>query len=204
MDFANFNNKEMIIYPRELILKDKTRIILRPLEEDDIEGLFNFFSKIPMSDLIIFKDDVGKLETVESWFTSSKYNKVFQLIALRGKEIIGKGTLHKEGLYWRSSTEIKLIVEPEHRGKGLGLQMFKMLLAEGLNHNFEKVVVRFTNDNKSFIRILDHFGFKPEAVLTCYIKDEQTEIKKDLVIASYNLKDWARRFEFYNIIYGGK
>ena len=82
--------------------------------------------------------------------------------------------------------------------------MFKMLLAEGLNQNFEKVVVRFTNDNKSFIRILDHFGFKPEAVLTCYIKDEQTEIKKDLVIASYNLKDWARRFEFYNIIYGGK
>ncbi|HLE24663.1 MAG TPA: GNAT family N-acetyltransferase [Thermodesulfobacteriota bacterium] len=204
MDFANFKHNEMIIYPREIILKDKTTIILRPLEEDDKEGLLDFFSKIPRSDLIIFKDDVGKLETVESWFTSSKYDKVFQLIALRGKKIIGKGTLHKEGLYWRFSTEIKLIVEPEHRGRGLGLQMFKMLLAEGLNQNFEKVVVRFTNDNKSFIRILDHFGFKPEAVLTCYIKDEQTEIKKDLLIASYNLKDWARRFEFYNIIYGGK
>src|SRR3990172_38368 len=145
MDFANSKNKEMIIYPRELILKDKTKIIIRPLEED-----------------------------------------------------------HKEGIYWRSSTEIKLIVDPEHRGKGLGLQMFKILLAEGLNHNFEKVVVRFTNDNKSFVRILDHFGFKPEAVLTCYIKDEQAEIRKDLVIASYNLKDWARRFEFYSLIYSEK
>ncbi len=191
----------MIIYPKELVLKDKTKIILRPLEENDIEGLFNFFSKVPRSDLIIFKDDVGELETIESWFTSSKYSKVFQLIALNGKEIIGKGTLHKEGLYWRSSTELKLIVDPEHRGKGLGLQMFKILLAEGLSHNFEKVVVRFTNDNKSFIKILDHFGFKPEAVLTCYIKDEQTDIKRDLVIASYNIKDWARRFEFYRMIY---
>jgi RimJ/RimL family protein N-acetyltransferase len=153
---------------------------------------------------MIFKDDVGRLETIESWFTSTKYSKVFQLVALKGREIIGKGTLHKEGLYWRSSTEIKLIVLPEHRAKGLGLQMFKLLLAEGLNNNFEKVVVRFTHDNKSFKRILAHFGFKPEAVLTCYIKDEETEVKKDLIIASYNLKDWARRFEFYNLIYGGE
>jgi RimJ/RimL family protein N-acetyltransferase len=194
----------MISYPKELILKDKTKIMLRPLEEDDMEGLYNFFNKVPRSDLIIFKDDVGRLETVESWFTSARYSKVFQLIALRGKDIIGKGTLHKEGLYWRSSIELKLIVAPEHRGKGLGLQMFKVLLAEGLNHNFEKVVVRFTSDNKSFIRILDHFGFKPEAVLTCYIKDEETRVSKDLIIASYNLKDWSRRFEFYNLIYSRK
>src|SRR3972149_3007138 len=140
MDFANSKNKKMIIYPRELILKDKTRIILRPREENDLEGLFNFFTKIPRSDLIIFKDDVGKPETVESWFTSSKYSKVFQLIALNGKEIIGKGTLHKEGIYWRSSTEIKLIVDPEHRGKGLGLHSFKILLAEWISHKFERVV----------------------------------------------------------------
>jgi RimJ/RimL family protein N-acetyltransferase len=194
----------MIIYPRELILKDKSRIILRPFEEKDIESLFNFFTRVPRSDLLIFKDDVGDLEPLESWFTSSKYIKVFQLIALRGIEIIGKGTIHKEGLYWRSSIELKLIVTPEHRGKGLGLQMFKILLAEGLNRNFEKVVVRFANDNKNFVRILDHFGFKPEAVLTSYISGEEGEVKKDLVVASYNLKEWARRFEFYNLIFGRK
>jgi RimJ/RimL family protein N-acetyltransferase len=194
----------MIIYPRELILKDKSRIILRPFEEKDIESLFNFFTRVPRSDLLIFKDDVGDLEPLESWFTSSKYIKVFQLIALRGIEIIGKGTIHKEGLYWRSSIELKLIVTPEHRGKGLGLQMFKILLAEGLNRNFEKVVVRFANDNKNFVRILDHFGFKPEAVLTSYISGEEGEVKKDLVVASYNLKEWARRFEFYNLIFSRK
>jgi RimJ/RimL family protein N-acetyltransferase len=194
----------MIIYPKELILKDKSRIILRPLEEKDIENLFNFFTRVPRSDLLIFKDDVGDLEPLESWFTSSKYTKVFQLIALMGREIIGKGTIHKEGLYWRSSIELKLIVAPEHRGKGLGLQMFKILLAEGLNRNFEKVVVRFANDNKNFVRILDHFGFKPEAVLTSYISSEEGEVSKDLVVASYNLKEWARRFEFYNLIFGRK
>jgi RimJ/RimL family protein N-acetyltransferase len=190
----------MITYPKELILKDATRVIIRPAEREDLEYLFKFFSKIPRSDLLIYRDDVGKWETIESWFTSPQYRKVLQLIALKESEIVAKGTLHHEGLYWRRAAEIKLIVDPDYRGKGLGSQMFKVLLAEGLLHKFEKIIVRFTTDNKSFIRILDQFGFKPEAVLRCYIKSEESREYKDLVVASYNLEDWERRFELYNSI----
>jgi RimJ/RimL family protein N-acetyltransferase len=187
------------MYSKELLLKDATRVILRPLENEDLENLSKFFYKIPRSDLLIYKDDVRKWDTIESWFTSSIYNKVFQLIALRDSEIIAKGTLHKEGLYWQHAAEIKLIVDPDYRGRGLGSQMFKALLAEGLRHSFEKIIVRFTPDNKSFTRMLDHFRFKPEAVLNCYVECEETGEHKDLVIASYNLEDWKGRFEFYNL-----
>lgn len=192
------------MYSEELILKDATRVILRPFENEDLEGLLRFFSKVPRSDLLIYKDDVREWESVESWFTSSIYKKVFQLVALKESEIVAKGTLHKEGLYWRYAAEIKLIVDPDYRGRGLGSQMFKTLLAEGLKHSFEKIIVRFTRDNKSFTRMLDHFGFKPEAVLNCYVKSEETGEHKDLVIASYNLEDWKGRFEFYSSVYHGK
>jgi RimJ/RimL family protein N-acetyltransferase len=184
-----------------LILKDTTRVILKPPENEDLENLFKFFSKIPRSDLLIYKDDVREWETIESWFTSSMYEKIFQLIALRDSEIIAKGTLHKEGLYWQHAAEIKLIVDPDYRGRGLGSQMFNTLLAKGLKYNFEKIIVRFTPDNKSFIRMLEHFGFKPEAVLNCYVKCEETGEHKDLVIASYNLEDWKGRSEFYSFVY---
>jgi RimJ/RimL family protein N-acetyltransferase len=189
------------MYPKELILKDAARVVLRPLEEEDLENLFKFFSNVPRSDLLIYKDDVTKWETIESWFISSRYNKVLSLIALKGDEIIAKGTLHKEGLYWKYAVEIKLIVTPDYRGKGLGSQMFKILLAEGLSRRFEKIIVRFTPDNNGFIRILNQFGFKPEAVLKCYIKDEQAEGYKDLIVASYDLENWEGRFEFYSSIY---
>ena len=189
------------MYSKELLLKDATRVILRPFENEDLENLFKFFSKIPRTDLLIYKDDVRKWDAIESWFTSSIYNKVFQLIALRESEIIAKGTLHKEGLYWQHAAEIKLIVAPDYRGRGLGSQMFKILLAEGLRHSFAKIIVRFTPDNKSVTRMLDHFRFKPEAVLNCYVECEETGEHKDLVIASYNLEDWKGRFEFYNFIY---
>jgi len=56
----------------------------------------------------------------------------------------------------------------------------------------------------SFIKILGHYGFEPETVLNYYVTDEITKEQKDLVIASYDLQTWERRFEFYTSIYGHK
>jgi RimJ/RimL family protein N-acetyltransferase len=135
---------------------------------------------------------------------SDIYGKVFKLVTLRGNEIIATGTLHKEGLFWLNAAEIKLVVDPRNRGKGIGSKLFNHLLFQVFQMRMRKVIVRFTPDNISFIRIIGHYGFKPETVLRCYIIDENTNEKKDLIIASFNLEEWANRFEFYNIILGGK
>jgi hypothetical protein len=52
--------------PKELTLVDKTKVIARLIEPDDIEVLYNFFSRIPKSDLLIYKDDLTKWENVEN------------------------------------------------------------------------------------------------------------------------------------------
>jgi len=187
-------------YPKKITLRNTTRVIIRPPKSEEIEDLFNFYSDIPKSDLLIFKEDVSKWENIESWFTSDKYTKILQLITLREDEIIANGTLHKEGLYWQDAAEIKLIVKPEYRGIGLGSKIFNILLSEVFERKLQKVIVRFASDNMSFKRIIDHYGFKPETVLRCYIQEEQTKEKKDLVVASFNLEDWTRRFQFYNFL----
>lgn len=187
-------------YPKKITLRNTTRVIIRPPKSEEIEDLFNFYSYIPKSDLLIFKEDVSKWENIESWFTSDKYTKILQLITLREDEIIANGTLHKEGLYLQDAAEIKLIVKPENRGIGLGSKIFNILLSEVFERKLQKVIVRFASDNMSFKRIIDHYGFKPETVLRCYIQEEQTKEKKDLVVASFNLEDWTRRFQFYNFL----
>lgn len=192
----------MTDYPRELLLKDKTKVITRPIIEQDLEELLKFFSTIPRNDLLIYKDDVTRLEALESWFLSTNYKKVSEIVTLKGDEIIAKGTLHTEGLYWPHAAEVKLIVHPEYRGRGLGSQMFNLLLYEGLKHHFQKIIVRYIPDNLSFKKILSHYGFNPETVLNCYVMDDATKEQKDLVIASYDLQNWERRFEFYTFIYG--
>ena len=153
-------------------------------------------------DLLVYKDDVTKWENVEGWFAASNYGKAFQLIVLSKDKIVAKGSLHSEGLYWSHAAELKLIVDPNYRRKGLGSQLFNILLYEGLKRHFEKIIVRYISDNISFTKILNRYGFKPETVLSCYVKDELSSITKDLVIASYDIKNWERRFEFYSSIYG--
>ncbi len=189
-------------YPKELELIDKTRVTIRPVEPVDVEGLYKFFSKITRLDLLVYKDDVTKWENVEDWFAASNYGKTFQLVALSKDKIVAKGSLHSEGLYWSHAAELKLIVDPNYRRKGLGSQLFNILLYEGLKRHFEKIIVRYISDNISFTKILNRYGFKPETVLSCYVKDELSSITKDLVIASYDLENWERRFEFYSSIYG--
>ncbi len=192
----------MASYPKELLLKDKTKVIIRPISEGDLERLLKFFSTIPRSDLLIYKNDVKTPEALENWFLSPHYKKVLELVTLVKDEVVAKATLHTEGLYWPHAAEVKLIVHPKYRGRGLGSQMFSLILYEGLKLRFQKIIVRYIPDNLSFKKILDHYGFNPETVLNCYVFDEDTKEQKDLVIASYDLQNWERRFEFYTFIYG--
>jgi RimJ/RimL family protein N-acetyltransferase len=194
----------MRVYPKELLLKDKTKVIVRPVIEEDCDFVRKFFSKIPKEDLLIYKDDVTKWESLENWFMNPNYEKVVELLTLKNKEVIAKGTLHAQGLYWPHAAEVKLIVHPKYRGNGIGSCMFNLLLYEGLKHHFQKIIVRYIPDNASFTKILSHYGFEPETVLNYYVLDEGTNEQKDLVIASYDLQNWERRFEFYTFIYGNR
>ncbi|MGB2692327.1 MAG: GNAT family N-acetyltransferase [Thermodesulfobacteriota bacterium] len=188
-------------YPRDLYLLDKTKVVARPIEPNDIGDLSELYTRIPRSDLLIYKDDVTNWANLKSWFTGTNYGKVFQLAAVSDDKIVAKGSLHSEGLLWSHAAELKLIVDPEYRGKGLGSQLFNLLLYEGLKRRFQKIIVRYISDNSSFTKILDHYGFKPETVLRCYLKDEISGMAKDLIIASFSLENWQRRFEFYSFIY---
>lgn len=189
----------MIHYPIKTVTKHKLRLVLRPRYREDSELIENFFQTIPQEDLLIFKDDVSVNEPAKNWFVSDTYKKDFQLVAFNKQELISKGTIHKEGVYWQNAAELKLIVKPEYRGQGIGTIMFNALLAEIFNLNINKVIVRFSTDNRSFIKILNNYGFKAETILKSYINIPDKRIKKDLIIASYNLNDWVRRFEFYNM-----
>lgn len=188
----------MIHYPVKTITKKKLNLILRPRCDEDYDLIDNFFLSIPEEDLLIFKEDVSNNEPAKSWFISDNYKKDFQLLAINKRELISKGTIHREGVYWQNAAELKLIVKPEYRGQGIGSIMFNALFSEIFNMNINKVIVRFSTDNYSFIKILNNYGFKAETVLKSYIHIPDKNIDKDLIIASYNLEDWIRRFEFYN------
>lgn len=188
-------------YPREICLLDNTHITVRPIESNDIEALYIFFSKLPKTDLLIYKDNFTSIEGINEWFSSRIYSKSFQLVALSKGEIVANGSIHPEGLFWSHAAELKLIVAPDYRWKGLGSKLFNILLYEVIKNRFEKIIFRYVSNNISFMKILNQYGFKPDTKLSCYINDESTNCTKDLIIASFSFENWDRRFEFYSFLF---
>lgn len=178
----------MKVYPMELLLKDDTKVVIRPLLDEDYKLMREFFSTIPREDLLICKDDVIRWESDENWFVHLSHERVVELVTLRKNEIIAKGALHAQDLYCFHAAELKLIVHPEYRGLGIGSLMFNLLFHAGLIYDFHKMIARYFPDNLSFINILGHHDFEPETVLQNYVLDEATNEWKDLVTASCNMQ----------------
>lgn len=192
---------EMNKYPLLINLANNLTVLLRPANEDDFPGIEKLLTSIPLHEKIIYKDDVQAGEKIESWFLNPQYHKNVHLVALHNSMVVAEGTLHSKGLYWSGAAEIKLIVHPDYRNMGIGRKMFKTLLYEGFSNKFQKIIVRFRADSEGFQKILRQFEFTPETSLKYYVEDEVTRRRKDLVIASFDLASWTRRFEYYRIIF---
>ena len=150
--------------------------------------------------MIIYRGDVCDEENPGEWFIDKSKEKLFQIISILEKKVIGIGTLHKEGIYWQNSAELKILIDPKYRGKGLGSVMFNLLLQHGLKLKIQKIIVRYLAGNENFIKILRHYNFQPESLLNQYILDDDNHYK-DLIIASFNLDEWNRRFEYYSFYF---
>lgn len=187
-------------YPLELYLIDETKLLVRPIKHNEIGSLNNFYSKIPKYDLVIYRDSDAKVDSEENMISGSENPNFVQLGAFNNNEIVAKGTLHSEGKYLSNAAEIKLIVDPVYRHKGLGSQIFNLLLFEGLKLGHKKIIVRYSLKNHHITKILNNYGFKPETELNFFLDDKEVDQKADLIIASFDLENWQRRFEFYHAI----
>ena len=187
-------------YPILISLSDKTEVEVKEYDDKDNYGVISFLNEIPQADFLIYKQDVCEQENPGVWFIDKNKEKLFEIISVFDKKVIGIGTLHKEGIYWQNSAELKILIDPKHRGKGLGSVMFNLLLQQGLSIKIQKIIVRYLASNQNFIRILRHYNFQPETLLNQYIMDDEKHYK-DLIIASFNLDEWNRRFEYYSFYF---
>jgi len=186
---------------KKFALKDGMAIFVKHSEPKDREGICEFFNLIPKSDLILYRDNISDQELLVDFISPCDEEKVIELIALHKDRVIAKGSLHTEVVYWPKAAEIKLVVSPEYRSKGLGTILFNRLLHEGFKLQVRKIVVRYASGNNSMDKILGNHGFKPESVLNYNVQDTDKDINKNLILASYDLDSWERRFELYSTIY---
>jgi GNAT superfamily N-acetyltransferase len=127
-------------YPQEAVLRDGRRLLVRPFTEQDVDGLYEFFTKrLPLEVRRFAWDRIDSRPLIEAWGRELDYSKVLPLLALDGRKIVADATLHcREGSPLRLVGRIKWLIDPEYRGVGLGTVLvndfIRIARERGLRH----------------------------------------------------------------------
>lgn len=150
------------VYPQEAVLRDGRRVLLRPFNENDVDGLHSFFLRLPIEYRRFAWDPIEHRSLVERWGQTIDYDKVFPLLAFDNHHnVIADATLHRrEGGPLRLVGRIKWMIDPEWRGVGLGTllvnQFIDIAQERGLRHLTAMLISDLEHDA---VKTLSSLGF---------------------------------------------
>jgi len=103
-------------YPRRL----DGGLLLRPMQVADETELAGFFSRLPVDERQLFKEDVTRAAVIQGWIRNLDYSNILPLLVLDGSRVVSDATLHRDRRGWsRHVAEIRIALDPDYRGRGL-------------------------------------------------------------------------------------
>jgi GNAT superfamily N-acetyltransferase len=148
-------------FPQEAVLRDGTRLLIRPFNSSDTAALYAFFQRLPEEVRRFAWDRIDSRSLVEQWGRELDYDRVLPLIATDGQRIVADATLHRrEGSPLRLVGRIKWLMDPKYRGLGLGTilvnDFIRIAQHDGLRHLTCMLVADFEADA---VQTLTGLGF---------------------------------------------
>jgi ribosomal protein S18 acetylase RimI-like enzyme len=154
---------------------------IRPLEHRDRAALEEFLQRIPEGDRTFFKEPVDEDAVISTWLEDGDA----RWLAVAGQQVLGYIAV-VPGQAWSSHVgEIRLIVDPEHRGEGVGTA-----IVAAFRSGLSKLVVEVLARQEFTIEMFRALGFDPEALLTGQVRDRTGELL-DLMILAHTAGDAA-------------
>jgi L-amino acid N-acyltransferase YncA len=177
-------------YPKKIALRDSTPVHLRPLDASDKVRLLKFFERVPEDERHYLKENVTAPEVVHAWTHAIDLQRAIPIVAVAGDEIVADGTLHRSRAPARRHTaEIRLVVDPGFREKGLGSRMIRELVDLAVDLGVHKVFFELADRREqAAILAAKGMGFSEAGVLSEAIRDYWGNLQ-DLVILELPLKD---------------
>lgn len=152
---------------------------IRPLEPGDQAAVERFLQRVPEGDRTFFKEDVDDPAVVAAWARPGAARSV----AVDGDAILGYvAVVPLQG--WSSHVgEVRVIVAPDHRGRGIGRALAQHAVFEALRLGLTKMVVEVVADHEPTIAMFRSYGFDPEALLADHVRDQNGYLRDLLILA---------------------
>jgi len=159
-------------YPKEIVLKDKTEAVIRPLGKQDGVSLSEFYDQIPEKDRWYMRHDVGNPEVVRKMIAAIGKGNVFSTIATVDEKIVAHSSLLMRGFgSTRHVGRLRIAVLPVLRHKRLGTWMLLDLIQLGMDNGLDDIRADFVvGVEDAAIESARKLDFFKVAVLPEYVK----------------------------------
>ncbi len=190
---------EPLRLPRTVACAGSTIEIAR-MVPDDAAALTAFVAKLPAHDLLFLYRDIGHPKVIAAWMEALRDGRVTSLVARQGDVVVGCTAIVTEPLTWqRHVGELRVLLLPELRGKGLGQILIQECFALALGLGLEKLSVQMTVDQRAAITAFESLGFRAEGVLAGHVSDRDDNVH-DLLLLGHDIVAAQSMLQAYGMV----
>lgn len=189
-------------WPRTFTLAGASLQLAR-LQPGDAAALAGFAAALPAHDLLFLRRDIGQPKVIAAWMQGIAEGRLHSL-AVRdagdpGGALLGCSAIVVDALSWsRHVGELRVLVAPAWRGKGLGRVLIQQCFTQALQLGLDKLVAQMTVDQVAAIAVFEELGFRAEALLRDHVQDRDGR-KHDLALLSHDVAAVRSRLDAYGI-----
>jgi ribosomal protein S18 acetylase RimI-like enzyme len=160
---------------------------IRELDANDRDAIERFVERVPEGDRTFFKEDVEAPEVIEAWARPGPA----RALAVEDGEVVGYvAVVPLHG--WSSHVgEVRVIVDPDHRGRGIGRALARHAVTGAIELDLRKMVVEVVADQEATVAMFRALGFDPEALLTDHVRDQSGALRDLMILAHSVESQWS-------------
>jgi ribosomal protein S18 acetylase RimI-like enzyme len=144
-----------------------------------VEGLAAFFGRLPESDLTFIKEDVSPT-ALAAWPDAAGW----RWVDVDDGTVNGLGALLPLAGWSDHVAELRLVVDPATRGRGIGRGLAQHAVAHAVRSGLLKVVVEVPAAQERITEMFLDLGFTGEALLRDHFRDRTGRLQ-DLIMLAY-------------------
>ena len=180
-------------YPKEILLKDGTEILIKVIGSGDNEAIKEFFDTTHISYRWFLKEDPSDPRVIQKWIDNQAKGKCFAIVAEHGERIVSTAALLLRPWGGRKHVaRLRIMVAKEFRTKRLGTWMIFDLIKRAMEMGLEKVRADFVVGIEDLaIKAVRKLDFVEEGLLKDYIQDENGNYYDYKIMIKQLHKDWS-------------
>ena len=145
---------------------------LRFMTATDQFAVLAFARGLPTHDLLFLRRDISQASVVAAWTKEIMEGSITSMLALCEGVVVGCLAVVRDEFSWSAHVgDIRIVVTPAMRGKGLGRLLAQEALALAGTMKLRKLTAQMTADQHGAISVFESLGFREEALLRNHVAD---------------------------------